>query len=97
MPKILAGKGREFALSSDISIVAYYYQEEHQPYRHCEKFKIAQVDLTFHCRDPFREEQEWDEFHKEAIDLYYQMAALYKKFKNGRRVEVHFYLSEIIL
>ena len=96
MPKILAGKCREFALGNDISIVAYYYQEEQNPYRHYEKFKIAQVDLSFHCKDPFREEQEWNEFHQDATDLYYQMTALYQKMSDGRSVEVYFSLREYV-
>jgi hypothetical protein len=96
MPKTLAGKCREFALAYDISIVAYYHQEEDNPYRHFEKFKIAQVDLIFHCKDPLREEQEWNEFHKDAIDLYYQITALYKKMSDGREVEVYFSLRECV-
>jgi len=93
MPKTLAGKRREFALDYDIRIVVFYYEEENIPYRHFEKFKIAQVDLTFFCKNPSREDEEWKEFYDNAMDLYYQMAHVYRN-RHNRPTKIYFSLKD---
>jgi hypothetical protein len=95
MPKTLAGKCREFNLDYDIRIEVFYYEEETNPYRHFERFLLARVDLTYTCRDPFRDDEEWKEFFDNAMDLYNQMAHVYK-YRHGRRHEIYFSLKDYV-